>query len=274
MAGSGGILGKRLTVQYRAEACTLVVIDKMEPGALAQALVGRFRLGAAPFYLTSEDGAHVVPLSSALPDGLTLVLHRSSEPALSVLCLDAAGRSQASEAPDVAGDPDNLPPNLAWQVGTLEEPLLLGERVRSRTASHDSTCSREIETLVQKFDRMSRLTTELANERTLLAWIRTGLAACRSELALFGAAVIEAMCRGPLYLLHMVMLIIVVVASLEGTLRYNRIKKILRMPEPPEEFGRFSLRWFNVVTILAGVVLVAGVCGRVLWPLAVSGGAV
>ena len=215
----------------------VVLLEGAEPAALTASVAGLVGLRQSETFFLSlaSDPTAVVPLSSALPDGMELTLHRvqtNTAPAPAPTLSDAAAASRpnppaatSSKAP-VTASPDLMPNNapapdssapaaltqplLAMQLSapaqseppaapeasrresgdsprrpSLLRRLSLGainaEHFASKTADTDA---RKTEELLDGLARFNRLTTDLANERTLLAWIRTCLAAMRTAFAM------------------------------------------------------------------------------------------
>merc|ERR1712217_178750 len=90
----------------------------------------------------------------------------------------------------------------------------------------------------------SRMATDLANERTLLAWLRTILAIVRTAFAYLSIKdhgiwkSVELSARAGLFAA-------VLGGGVTGWLRYNVIKELTFKREIPKRFGRFSIKFFN-----------------------------
>ena len=114
------------------------------------------------------------------------------------------------------------------------------------------------ERFVDALTRLSRLTTDLANERTYLAWIRTALASARtvvSFLALDGTnqfgRVSAKTCVIGFAVLSLLMMA-------HGTERYRKIKEILLTKDTPAGFARLSTLpiSLSLLGVLALVIIV------------------
>jgi uncharacterized membrane protein YidH (DUF202 family) len=127
-------------------------------------------------------------------------------------------------------------------LGQMEQQ----EVAMAETAADVARCARTI-------DRFSRLTSELSNERTLLSWVRTGLAAIRTVFPFFD--LIEKTDPGvwkmTVTFSQLAMMTVVIFAGLSGSVRYNKVREALRSPEPPDGFGRVSVWWFNGLVIVS-----------------------
>lgn len=88
--------------------------------------------------------------------------------------------------------------------------------------------------------RMSRLTTDLANERNLLAWGRTALAAARTALAFLGVTALTLYGEVMAQFVTISFMVLALVFTIHAVHRYHRIKEILMMPDPSLEFRRLS----------------------------------
>ncbi len=110
--------------------------------------------------------------------------------------------------------------------------------------------------LISSMQRMSRLSTDLANERNLLAWGRTALAAARTALAFLGLTGNNDFGVGLVYTTSIGFGVIAVWMMLQGGMRYKQIKRILLLPEPPVHFDRLSNLPVHIVLIVLLVLMV------------------
>merc|ERR1712232_1400064 len=110
-------------------------------------------------------------------------------------------------------------------------------------------------------DRFSRLTSELANERTLLAWIRTGLAAIRTVFPFFAIIAAVSNPGSKIFVTgsQLAMMAVVLFAGVSGSMRYASVKNALRLADPPQEFGRISIMWFNGMLTISYMAIGAGI---------------
>ncbi|CAK0830677.1 unnamed protein product, partial [Prorocentrum cordatum] len=326
-AAAASLTAKQLTVEHAGENRTLLLVEGAEAAALAQALSGW--LGHSRFYLTRPGDDAIVPLTAALPGGLTLSLHAppragagGSPDALSGGTASASSLPQAQLAP--AAPParrraytapwaeEGAPPGrrraplagerrglwraapLGLAAGLLAEdpaPLDAGDAghaadswrrphpeaaaaqapwsdpwardegpaehlespvLRTDTAGTGLPMA-EVEEAVANLDRFSRLSTDLANERTLLAWMRTSMAAFRSTvcfLSLVGGLSYQAA--------RVMMVAACVVSAVSGIRRYSKIKQATFSPVPPREFGRLSIYWFAFLMVTCNLAIAAG----------------
>lgn len=126
-----------------------------------------------------------------------------------------------------------------------------------RHASMQSMHEAEME-MVSAVERFSRLSTELANERTLLAWVRTCLAAVRTALAYVGMAAATGDWWISVRVAQWGMCALIILAALAGSSRYYRLKAILNFKTPPRQFGRISVAPMNAVVVIATFATAAG----------------
>jgi len=115
--------------------------------------------------------------------------------------------------------------------------------------------------MVTALERFNRLSTDLANERTLLAWVRTCLAAVRTGLSFLGVTAVAEWWIS-LYMAQWGMLLLIVLASFFGAVRYYRLKAILEYKVPPRYFGRLSLTPMNALVVVASVATASGLAAQ------------
>jgi len=138
------------------------------------------------------------------------------------------------------------------------EPQSSNASINEFNMSTLSNAADDMNNVVQTIDRMSRISSELANERTLLAWIRTGLAAIRTVFAFLSVAAETEGWKYVFLFAEMAMMTVVLLGSMSGTIRYFRVRKALRM-QCPQEFGRHSIMWFNSMVVISSVAIAAGI---------------
>lgn len=111
--------------------------------------------------------------------------------------------------------------------------------------------------MVTALERFNRLSTDLANERTLLAWVRTCLAAVRTGLSYVGLAAVSDWWIS-LLTAQWGMLLLIVLASATGAARYYKMKSILEYKMPPRHFGRMSVTPMNFLVIVSALATASG----------------
>jgi len=406
---------KRLTLMHGTDQCTILLVEGAEPSSLMSSIQARFQLSNNMFYLTEPDQSCLVPLTSALPDRLTLYVRSTdcattsildTKPDLSpaakcfyigdgmqstfadrvrhqgldsgqshsVLTEKTASPITENSAPSrrqfTSADTFSLaaedettaekgggfkgpPPRRAsskltsWsdkldtlpeQVAELSAPLLLpdlgpppqssplaspkapksiyktlkqvflhealeaildedspedspdpvlvctsvvepgaepcslmvspdlGLRSRMTTMeteqSKDSQNNDAVEVMLDVVNRFERLNSDLANERTLLAWHRTCLAAMRTALAFVAVTALNMRWRDAAMTIAGAMSLVVIVSSTSGMIRYQRVKQILSMKDPPQKFGRPSNAWLNLLVLFASAATALAICIR------------
>ena len=93
---------------------------------------------------------------------------------------------------------------------------------------------------VNAITRLSRLNTDLANERNLLAWARTALASARTFLAFVGVSAVTNFGKASRQICYLGFAIMSIYIILQGTERYNKIKRIVYLKNPPPNFDRLT----------------------------------
>mmetsp|Transcript_60033 Transcript_60033/g.131530 ORF Transcript_60033/g.131530 Transcript_60033/m.131530 type:complete len:291 (+) Transcript_60033:103-975(+) len=255
---------KEVTVVHGTSSCKLMLFEGGDSAALNYAVNARLGLRGAAFYLTvPNDDVAVVPLCTALPSGLTLHLHlcETSHSATSRGAIAAAvpsqhsqvdmrGRSGAAHAFDISshshgtggavastGPKHPANPNPA-EFEVERDSFVVGFRQGQEEAAGPLGAA------AKSIDRFSRLSTDLANERTLLAWLRTVMAAIRTAFSYIGLEALGPLWESTLWISRLSMVTVVLVGTLTGVLRYRKIKAATFMPEPPTNFGRISVYYF------------------------------
>jgi uncharacterized membrane protein YidH (DUF202 family) len=93
---------------------------------------------------------------------------------------------------------------------------------------------------VNAMTRLSRLNTDLANERNLLAWARTALASARTFLAFVGVSAVTNFGKASRQICYLGFAVMSIYIILQGTERYNKIKRIVYLKNPPPNFDRLT----------------------------------
>lgn len=107
---------------------------------------------------------------------------------------------------------------------------------------------------VDAVERFSRLSTDLANERTLLAWIRTCLAAIRTAFTYLSLTWATRSWRWSVILCEVIVALLAVTLAATGWKRYSSIKNVLQRKVPPHGFGRISVKYINLLVFVATII--------------------
>merc|ERR1719221_2065115 len=112
----------------------------------------------------------------------------------------------------------------------------------------------------ESIDRFGRLSTDLANERTLLAWLRTAMAAIRTAFSFMDLSAGDHgfFWMSSVVMSRVAMITAILVATLTGIRRYSCVKQVTYMLYPPQNFGRLSIFWFNFLIVACFAVILPG----------------
>ena len=197
--------------------------------ALTQAVATRS--GANKFYLTAQASpdALLIPLTADLPDKSQLTLHAiSNEPAASEPAISPAPAAARARAP--------VAPELQRQM---------------TTGTYDK--------MMTGLERLNRLSTDLANERTFLAWVRTCMSTIRTVFTYLALTAATDAWRASVLASEIAMATLVVATAVTGAWRFYKIKSVISLKVPPANFGRYSLRPLTVLVVLTAVTTACGI---------------
>ena len=186
-------MSTRLTISAAGDSFDLAVYPGTEQAALAAAVASRAGCAADDFFLTASASRYgpVVPLSAALPDGIALTLHMRelscappSPPPSPAAAGSAADQPSAAVAPADFDAAHHLAAPLLAVTPSINAPPVgappaqrSGSRSNTSPSLFRSSSRREggVEESITAMERMNRMTTDLANERTFLACARRPL---------------------------------------------------------------------------------------------------
>lgn len=136
------------------------------------------------------------------------------------------------------------------------------ESQKGLRSPRSETMNKQTAEMCDAVQRFNRLSTELANERTLLAWVRTCLAAIRT---VFTYLVLHALTKSEhwsLYSTEIAMAVLIVVCAVTGANRYYQLKNIIIQKDTPFGFGRFSMRPLNIIVVLTSLSTALGIISQ------------
>ena len=127
---------------------------------------------------------------------------------------------------------------VADMVTFLVVKFRLQKWIPGFVSPYDRISDRNDQDHLYGMERMARLGTDLANERTLLAWIRTVLAIMRTAFATLGLEGVNAAWAVVQTTAVMMMTLLMCVAAYVGIYRFYRINRIVSLKHIPSSFGK------------------------------------
>jgi len=118
------------------------------------------------------------------------------------------------------------------------------------------------ENVLSAVERFSRISLELANERTLLSWMRTCFAAVRTVFTFFGITGSSTFWTASVLAAEISAALIVLLTAVWGHIRFTRMKQVITSKTPPLEFGRTSMNWVYVAVIILALTTTLGVVAQ------------
>lgn len=112
--------------------------------------------------------------------------------------------------------------------------------------------------IVDAIEKFSRIGTDMGNERTLLAWIRTSLAAVRTVFTFYGLQGTSGIWSLTILSSEWSMCFLCIITAVLGHTRYVRMKEVIEMKVTPGDYHRISLRWVFWVTMISMVLASIG----------------
>ena len=241
---------KTITIQLDAQTAFQVVLLKgTEPAALNHMVASRSGHANGSFFLTlgPEKTDPIVPLSSCLPDGMVLYFHLQQDEQVgaknSASANDEESPNNGSHSEAVLSScTDSQKGNSWWHR------LHIVESVWTPTLHHNERKSWE------NVLYLNQLGTDLANERTMLAWIRTMLAAVRTAFSYMRYTAVQS---SSLTAALMLIATLVLLSGLNAAGRYYQVRHILE--KRPKTFGRVTLMPYILLAAAAAILNSVGV---------------
>ncbi|CAK9081130.1 unnamed protein product [Durusdinium trenchii] len=216
--------------------------------------------------LTPEAEGPVLPLSPALVEHvpvsqvLTVHINRPMMPPVEPQAQRDLMSAPEDATSSFASSPDGISPKNAPNAREAPNPGYTSFLRMSRVRWENFT--QQTDQLVTAMERFNRLATDLANERTLLAWLRTAMAGIRTIFVFYAMDGINRFWETSITASEVLMALLVLVLLYTGQARYYAIKELILKRDPPPTFGRVSLRYTYLVLTLATFTTVMGVCLR------------
>lgn len=265
------------------DVCLLEGADSSAMHAAVGAAIKDIVPAGDSWFLVDGDDDIVVPLCSALPNGISLALRTSSGRLMPTSSTPSASVANAKTLSFSRDDP-TFERNAADPASVTSSgqpgPLAASEgfdscRDPSVTNSSRRILMRPIQELRQlitgvrgdghervlgDFERWSRLSTELANERTLLAWIRTSLAAERTVFTFLGfkATNGSGVWQHIYFVATGLLATVSIVFGVVGVERFYKLKQALSRAQPPATYSRITIQ--PALLCLGIVLAVAAIC--------------
>ena len=204
-----------------------------------------YRKTSAPVTITATTDRMSSRLETTKDDGTTVnALHHSREDSVDNTSLPER-EERNSMASKVADNVRNLlmsktdfKDGVASPVNSVNMSKV--DKVQEESKVAEKTPVSKEDKFVNAITRLSRLNTDLANERNLLAWARTALASARTFLAFIGVAAVTDFGKASRQVCYVGFAVMSIYIILQGTERYNKIKRIVYLKDPPPNFDRLT----------------------------------
>ena len=261
----------------------LALIEGCEPLALAEAVKRRLPVGCDDFYLTqqSDPASLVFPLTASLPDGLKLYLHVNDTTTKTTTAMAQPTQQRASVAAAAAAAASNVEiidyKENGEREAKVEEELEKNgnnyDKVPTKEDVKEEECppgnkpsfnrfglyakrynpfgkalhSSKVDKAFKDLHFFNQLGTDLANERTLLAWIRTLLSCVRTVFSYEKQVLSSGLTT--LMAATMMTATLLLLSGLNAGYRYVTTRRLLMTEEKPKTYNRFSLMPFILLAV-------------------------
>jgi len=246
----------------------LALVEGSEPSALSNAVSCRTGYEVGSFYVTLDANrlGTVVPLTSFLEDGMELYLHfidkenekttkygtvnykeTTSDEEQQSSCLRRKSNDSGNE--QLEEDQPKPPKSLTGSIQRLSEKLLMVNHKAAHRPIHNPFWSMKDHKMKAFGDiyYVNQLGTDLANERTLLAWIRTMLACIRTLFAYEKQYMSNQ--NTTLFAANMMISTLLLLTGFNAAYRYYKIRWLLQTKEKPKTYNAFSLMPFILLAL-------------------------
>ena len=253
-----------------AQPFSIALIPGANEAALHRAVAARANVptalpdGSEAFYFTVED--LVVPLCDSLASGTELTMRLVKPPGKEAA---PAGREDSTKRKQAESSAQDVESIAAAKLQAIQRGHMTRQSMKKLDLTH---CFRKIlfwitpahakyergpedpppedaqDAMVHGMAKMSRLATDMANERTLLAWFRTILAFVRTAFATLSWVPGAGLTWLLVHRLSVFMItLLLALSTYVGIQRYRRLAKILKMKDIPNFFSRQPIWPLNLV---------------------------
>mmetsp|Transcript_11254 Transcript_11254/g.15458 ORF Transcript_11254/g.15458 Transcript_11254/m.15458 type:complete len:303 (+) Transcript_11254:157-1065(+) len=262
---AGKIKALRIVIDEEGRHIDIALLPGADSIAMQQAVSSALREMLIPgdswWLVDGESEGLVVPLCSAIPGGSMLALRTSSGNVRSNKELvPARGRTSSLSTHVIRRDdylqeesPTIRPPENKSVSRSLRRSWVQLREALNFISSNHQQGGDQLERSLVDVNRMAKVTTELANERTLLAWCRTALAVERTVFSFLSYKDTDGVWKHIYFFATALLASYAIFIGYLGAQRYYRIKSALLQPNrhASVHLGRLSVQ--PAILILATI---------------------